>query len=171
MDEHSSTPPRVLVAYGTKRGATADIAEQIADVLNKTGCAAETRPAGEVRDLTEYDAVVLGGALYGNRWHRDARRLARRSGKALARTPVWLFSSGPLDDSATRGDIPPVSAVQRVADRIDARGHITFGGRLTDDTHGRMARMIVRSGHGGDFRDTGQIATWAEGIGRELNQA
>ncbi|MEV5607565.1 flavodoxin domain-containing protein [Streptomyces sp. NPDC052225] len=164
------TRPRVLVAYGTKRGATADIAEQIADALKKTGCAAETRPAGEVRDLAEYDAVVLGGALYAGRWHRDTRRLARRTEKVLADRPVWLFSSGPLDDSATRRDIPAVPAVRRVADRVHARGHVTFGGCLTDDTRGRTARMIVKSGRGGDFRDADQIATWAAEIGRELTR-
>ena len=45
--------------------------------------------------------------------------------------PVWLFSSGPLDDSAAEGDIPAVPQVQQVAKEIRARGHRTFGGRLT----------------------------------------
>ncbi|MBB5815647.1 hypothetical protein RFN52_36505 [Streptomyces collinus] len=51
---------------------------------------------------------------------------------------VWLFSSGPLDPSASERDIPPAPGVQRVMNRIGPRGHVTFGGRLT------WATMVTR---------------------------
>ncbi|WP_327351498.1 flavodoxin domain-containing protein [Streptomyces sp. NBC_01304] len=158
----------VLVTYGTKYGATADIARSIGDALRGHDCTVEVRPADEVRDLGTYNAVILGGALYAGRWHRDARRFARRHGKALERVPVWLFSSGPLDDSAPGR--PPTAQVRRLIRRLDARGHRTFGGRLDDTARGRMARMIVDSGKGGDFRDTSAITSWAQDIARELPQ-
>ncbi|WP_420037784.1 flavodoxin domain-containing protein [Streptomyces sp. cg28] len=161
--------PRVLVAYGSKNGSTAEIAERIGEALSKAGCATSVYPAREVSgDVAAYDAVVLGGALYSGHWHRDARRLARRAGPQLGARPLWLFSSGPLDASAAERDIPPVRGVRRVAERLDARGHITFGGRLDEHAHGRTARMIVRAGKGGDFRDLDQITGWAELIAREL---
>ncbi|MFZ3573049.1 flavodoxin domain-containing protein [Streptomyces sp. BH097] len=161
--------PAVLVAYGTKNGSTAEIARHIGDVLKKAGCAVTVRPANDTRTKAEeYDAVVLGGGLYAGRWHRHARAFARRNSRALEGRPVWLFSSGPLDASAVERDIPPTPGVRRVADRIDARGHVTFGGRLDETARGRMARMIVKSGKGGDFRDFEQITAWAEGIAREL---
>ncbi|MBO1334413.1 flavodoxin domain-containing protein [Streptomyces sp. VRA16 Mangrove soil] len=161
--------PRVLVAYGSKYGSTAEIADRIGDVLSKSGCATAVCPAREaVQDVSAYDAVVLGGALYAGHWHRDARRFARRARRALGSRPVWLFSSGPLDPSAAERDIPPVPGVRRIADRLDANGHITFGGRLDEHARGRMARMLVDSGKGGDFRDIAQITGWAERIAREL---
>ena len=55
--------------------------------------------AGDVRDLEGYDAVVLGSAVYGGRWRRDARRLLRRLPRSLGRRPLWLFSSGPVGES------------------------------------------------------------------------
>ncbi|MBN0042744.1 flavodoxin [Streptomyces actuosus] len=158
----------VLVAYGTTNGSTAEIAETIAEVLRKEGLTAEARPAGSVRDTDPYDAVVVGGGLYGGRWHRDARRFVRRHGEALSRRPLWLFSSGPLDASAGERDIPPVPGVKRTMDRLEARGHVTFGGCLEEGAKGWIARMIVRNGKGGDFRDFGQIETWAAGIGHAL---
>ncbi|MEU9188907.1 flavodoxin domain-containing protein [Streptomyces sp. NPDC048484] len=158
----------VLVAYGSKNGSTAQIAEHIGEVLTKEGLTVRVRPAAEVDELGSYDAVVLGGGLYAGRWQRDARRFARRHRKALTRLPVWLFSSGPLDASASEREIPPPPGVRRVSHRIAARGHITFGGRLEGDVRGRMARMIVESGKGGDFRDFEQITVWATTVAHTL---
>ncbi|MEU4498563.1 flavodoxin domain-containing protein [Streptomyces sp. NPDC023998] len=161
---------RVLVAYGTKNGSTAEIADVVADALKEAGLRSEARPAAAARDVTEYDAVVLGGALYAGRWHRDAVRFARRHEHALAERPVWLFSSGPLDASAGERDIPPVPGAARAATRLDAREHVTFGGRLEEGARGFIARMIVKQGRGGDFRDMERIRAWARGIAKEISK-
>jgi menaquinone-dependent protoporphyrinogen oxidase len=159
---------KVLVTYGTTNGSTAEIAEAVAGILAEEGIAAEAAPAGGVKDVTPYDAVVVGGGLYAGRWHKDARRFVRRNRRALAERPVWFFSSGPLDPSASEKDIPPVPAVRRAMDDVDARGHITFGGRLEAGARGRIAKMIVRNGRGGDFRDFTAIAAWAEQVAGAL---
>ncbi|GHC89739.1 flavodoxin domain-containing protein [Streptomyces flavofungini] len=159
----------VLVAYGSTYGSTAELARTVGAVLGEAGLTAEVRAAGEVKDLSLYDAVVLGGALYAGRWQRDARRFARRHRRGLSRRPLWLFSSGPLDSSASRRDLPPPPSVQRAARRLGAQGHVTFGGCLDERARGRVARMIVRSGKGGDFRDFEAVSAWAGGIARELS--
>ena len=158
----------VLVAYGTTNGSTAQIAEAIADVLRKDGLAADALPARTVASVSSYDAVVVGGGLYAGRWHKDARRFVRRHGRALAERPLWLFSSGPLDPSASERDIPPVPGVKKAMVRLDAREHITFGGCLEDGTKGWVAGMILRSGKGGDFRDFTAIEEWARRVAAEL---
>ncbi|CAL9661324.1 hypothetical protein SUDANB105_07025 [Streptomyces sp. enrichment culture] len=159
---------RVLVAYGTTNGSTARIAETVADVLRTRGLTVETAPAGAVDDVTPYDAVVVGGALYAGRWHKDARRFVRRHRRALAERPLWLFSSGPLDASATERNIPPVPGVRRVMTRLDAQEHITFGGCLEEGARGFVARMILRDGRGGDFRDFPGIERWAARVADEI---
>jgi menaquinone-dependent protoporphyrinogen oxidase len=161
----------VLVAYGTTNGSTAQIAEAVAEVLRKEGLTAETRPAQSVTSLAPYDAVVVGGGLYAGRWQKDARRFVRRERQALSRLPVWFFSSGPLDASASERDIPPVRGVQRTMNRLGVRGHVTFGGCLEEGAKGRIARMIVRNGKGGDFRDFAAIEEWAAHVGAELTGA
>ncbi|WP_411149215.1 flavodoxin domain-containing protein [Streptomyces sp. A30] len=163
-----TTTPRVLIAYGTKNGSTAEIAEWIAEALRDRQVDADVRSAAEVQDVTAYDAVLIGGGLYAGRWQRDATRFARRHRKALGRLPVWLFSSGPLDPSASERDIPPVPGVARLVTRLDARGHATFGGRLTEGARGFIARQIIQQGKGGDFRDRAQIEAWGHGIAAEL---
>lgn len=158
----------VLVAYGTTSGSTAQIAEAIADVLRKGGLRAEVLPARSVASVSPYDAVVIGGGLYAGRWHKDARRLVRRHGRALSTRPVWLFSSGPLDVSASERDIPPVPGVKKAMTRLDAREHVTFGGCLEEGAKGWVAGMILRSGKGGDFRDFTAIEEWAGRVAADL---
>ncbi|MGW7680153.1 flavodoxin domain-containing protein [Kribbella sp. NPDC054772] len=161
----------VLVAYGTKNGSTAGIADMIVTALQADGLTAEALPAADVSSIEGYDAVVLGGALYAGRWNRDARTFARRHADALRNRPVWLFSSGPLDDSADRREIRPVSQVAKLSDRLGAVEHVTFGGRLTEDAAGFMAKAMVRAGKGGDFRNPERIAAWSHTIATHLRTA
>ncbi|WP_329092633.1 flavodoxin domain-containing protein [Actinomadura citrea] len=158
---------RVLVAYASERGGTAEIAEWVGAALRESGVEADVRPAGEVPSLDGYDAVVVGGALYVGRWHREARRFVRHHADGLAHRPVWLFSSGPLDGSAQERTIDPVPGVAKFARRVHARGHATFGGRLAPDARGFMAAKIARTASG-DFRDRDRVGDWAAGIARDL---
>ncbi|MFF2779555.1 flavodoxin domain-containing protein [Streptomyces sp. NPDC058052] len=165
------TPKRVLVAYGSKHGSTGGIADEIGRALRDDGFDADVRPADTVTDVSAYDGVVLGGALYAGRWNGKARRCARRNAEQLRHRPVWLFSSGPVDRSAEQHDIPPVRGVARRMKQLGAREHVTFGGALTADNPDLVARTLVRHGKGGDFRDPARIRAWAHHIGAALGGA
>ncbi|WP_327122146.1 flavodoxin domain-containing protein [Streptomyces sp. NBC_01341] len=159
---------RVMVAYATKYGSTAEIAEVVAATLRNEGIDAEAAPASKVTDIGPYSAVILGSALYMGRWLRDARRFVRRHQRALRERAVWVFSSGPLDPSASERDIGPVPSAGRAMCRIHAREHVTFGGRLEAGAKGRVARMILEEDRGGDFRDFDAITTWATATAAEI---
>lgn len=160
---------QVLVTYGSERGSTAGIAETLAAAIHAHGFDVDVRPARGIEDVTEYDAVVVGGALYTGRWHREARTFVRHHRDALGRRPVWMFSSGPLDDSAARTQIPPVPGVRALMDRVGARGHVTFGGSLARDARGLVAsRMANRSA--GDWRDDHHIIAWGQDIAAALQR-
>jgi menaquinone-dependent protoporphyrinogen oxidase len=158
---------RILITYGSKLGGTAGIAEMLARTFREQGFQADVRPAPEVTSAKEYDAVIVGGALYASRWHRAARRFVKRHAKELWARPVWLFSSGPLDDSAARDELPPVPHLRRLMEFIRAQGHMTFGGRLEPDAKGFLASKMARQ-HSGDWRDPRLIRAWAEGISEAL---
>ncbi|MGW1246201.1 flavodoxin domain-containing protein [Streptomyces sp. NPDC002535] len=164
-------PKRVLVAYGSKAGSTAGIAEEIGKTLRDDGFDAVVLPADTVTDVSGYDGVVLGGALYAGHWTGKARRCARRNADQLRQRPLWLFSSGPVDSSADKRDIPPVRGVARRMKRLGAREHMTFGGALTAETSDPVARHMVERGGGGDFRNPERIRAWAHHIGTDLDAA
>jgi menaquinone-dependent protoporphyrinogen oxidase len=157
----------ILVAYGSKRGGTGGLAHMVADGLREQGFSVEVAPARTVQSVQDYEAVIVGGALYAARWHKDARRFVRRYVHDLRRRPVYLFSSGPLDYSATQKDIPPVKGVKKLMGDIGARGHVTFGGRLAPDAKGFPASAMAKK-NAGDWRDAGHVHTWAHGIAQSL---
>jgi menaquinone-dependent protoporphyrinogen oxidase len=158
---------QVLIAYGSKRGGTAGLAKMIGDELDGAGFQTVVKPAREVKALDGFDAVMLAGALYAFRWHRDARRFARRHAKTLRERPVWLVSSGPLDGSAAEREIPPVKQAAKVMTSIGARGHVTFGGRLEADAKGFPARAMAKKS-AGDWRDPAQVRKWAAIVAEDL---
>ncbi|HEU4674837.1 MAG TPA: flavodoxin domain-containing protein [Motilibacteraceae bacterium] len=159
---------RVLVAYGSTNGSTAEIAGWVAQALREDGLQVELADADHVEDVSSYDGVVVGGAVYVTRWHPAAQRLTRRHAEALRGRPVWLFSSGPLDTSADRGPVPVMRGAGKAASRVGAVEHVTFGGRIAPDAPSWMARRMAGSGLRGDFRNPERVRAWAHGIGAQL---
>ncbi|MFC4537115.1 flavodoxin domain-containing protein [Sphaerisporangium dianthi] len=160
---------RILVAHGSKRGSTAQIAEWIGEVLRDDGHEVDVLPADKARQVLGYDAVILGGSLYAGRWHAASRRFARRHAKTLEACSVWLFSSGPLDHSAVDHDIAPVAQVAGVMASVDALGHKTFGGRLLERPRGFVASMLAKS-KAGDYRDRELVRAWAKEVSSQLDR-
>ncbi|MGW8765866.1 flavodoxin domain-containing protein [Streptomyces sp. NPDC055815] len=68
---------RVPVAHGSRHGATAGIADEIGKALRADGIDAVVLPADTVTDVSGYDGVVLGGALYAGRKGGDFRNPTR----------------------------------------------------------------------------------------------
>jgi menaquinone-dependent protoporphyrinogen oxidase len=161
---------RVLVTAASRHQATHEIAGAIASGLREHGVAAEGRPVEEVHDLRDYRAVVLGSAVYMNRWLGPARRFALVHASELGQMPVWLFSSGPLGPPGH--EIPPgESADVPVLLRLTrASGHRRFGGRLEMRHLHFSERAVVRTIHAPevDCRDWDAIDRFAAEIADEL---
>ena len=151
---------RVLVAYGSRHGSTAEIAEAIAATLREAGLAVDCRKAGEVDSLDGYDAVVLGSAVYMRRWRRAARRFLDRFAGDLRERPLWVFSSGPIGDpeKINYDWAEPPRTIER-ADHLGAREHVVFGGRSLSTRIPEEQR---------DLRDWEEIRAWARRIAAEL---
>jgi menaquinone-dependent protoporphyrinogen oxidase len=162
---------RILVAYASKMGSTAEIAEAVAATLRGDSNEVDCVPAGEVTDLGSYDAVVLGSAVYAKRWRGDARHFLRKHRKALASKPFWVFSSGPVGDPAD--DAPnwtePPKVVAKV-NELGGRGHVVFGGSVPAEPEGFVAKSMAKNipPEFRDRRDWDEIKAWAQAIAAEL---
>jgi menaquinone-dependent protoporphyrinogen oxidase len=167
---------RVLVAYGTKYGSTAEIAEAIGRTLREHGFDVDVRRAREVRSVAGYRAVVVGSAVYMKRWRGDAQRLLQRNVDALSTRDVWLFNSGPVGDTAgDRSDealkwIRP-EKIRQLGERIGAHDDVVFGGSVDGDRGGFMRRNMAKNTPEAtrDVRDWDEIAAWAAGIAATLH--
>jgi menaquinone-dependent protoporphyrinogen oxidase len=175
---------KVLVAYASKTGYTKGIAEFIGEKLRQHGLQADVREAETIRDVGDYDAFVVGSAVYMFHWMKEAKQFVLRNHSFLAGKPVWLFSSGPVGPKATNAegrDLREVSGPKELDELRNAAKprdhHIFFGGldgtRLKG-TMGFFYRMARRSESAreampeGDYRDWKEIEAWAVGIADSL---
>ena len=164
----------VLVAYASKRGSTAEIAETVAATLRREGLGVCLERADDVQSLDRYDAVVLGSAVYMKRWRGDARHFLKKHRKALKQMPFWVFSSGPVGDPSKDNPewMEPPKTVEKV-EELGGREHVVFGGCLPAEPQGVMERAMLE-GTPREFRDRrdwAEIRDWARGISIALTAA
>ena len=160
---------RVLIAYATKHGTMAEVAEVIADELRSLDFQVDVQRVEEAADVTWYDAVIVGSALYMTRWRGEAVDFLRRHRGALSQRPVWLFHGGPLSTDPASFEQHLPDGVRVIADRIGVRGHVTVGGRLMPGTPGFVEGLMLRGGTSGDFVNPEAIRIWARAIAAELD--
>jgi menaquinone-dependent protoporphyrinogen oxidase len=160
-------PARVLVAYATKLGSNAEIAEAIAAELRVGGFQAAAHPVRAVASLDGWAAVVLGSAIYAAHWQRDARRFVLRFRDGLAARPLWLWSSGPLDERLAQAGLPISAHAAEITQGLGAFDHRTFGGRLAEDAP--IDPQVLQTHPIGDFRDWDAIRGYAAGIRAALS--
>ena len=161
----------VLVAYASKFGSTAEIAETIAEELQRTGLDVTCVPAGDAKSVTGYDGVVLGSAVYMKRWRREARRFLEKHARELERIPFWVFSSGPVGDPEQRdAEWEEPAKVIALAEQLGVRGHVVFGGSIPDEPKGFIQKALARETpeEFRDLRDWDEIRSWAATVAQAI---
>jgi menaquinone-dependent protoporphyrinogen oxidase len=180
---------RILVAYASKAGSTKGIAEFIGERLSEHGMQVDVLPVDSVQKVENYDAFVVGSAVYMFHWVKEAKRFVLRNGTLLATRPVWLFSSGPvgLQKADSKGrDLRDVSVsgpkeIDELREAARPRDHRVFFGALHSDRLGgtmglaykfiRRSKTMRESMPDGDYRDWEEVETWALGIAEALSAA
>ena len=166
---------KVLMAYATKYGATAEIADKIGQVLRQAGLRIDVLPVDRVSDLRSYEAVILGSAAYIGRWRKEAAKFLKSNEKVLADKLVWLFSSGPT------GEGNPVElmdgwrfpkSLQPIADRIQPKDIAIFHGAMYIEKLSWIEKWMIKKVKApvGDFRDWDAITSWAKTIADVLKK-
>lgn len=163
---------KILVTYASKHGSTAEISEAIADEIRSQGHEVDCVTTDRASDVAGYDAVVLGSAVYMKRWRREARQFLSRERRVLADRPLWVFSSGPFGEEPDSAWSEPADVV-RTIEKLGARDHVVFGGRLPLLPKNFIERSIARStpSETSDLRDWEEIRRWAAQIAAELATA
>jgi menaquinone-dependent protoporphyrinogen IX oxidase len=81
---------RILVAYTTNAGTTAEVAQVVAEELGRSGAQVDVRRLEEVTGLDGYAAVVIGAPMIVG-WHKAAIGFLKKNQQALSRVPVAYF--------------------------------------------------------------------------------
>jgi menaquinone-dependent protoporphyrinogen oxidase len=167
---------RVLVAYASRAGSTAGVAEAIgktlAEDLAEVGAQVDVRPMERVEDLAPYRAVVAGSAIRGGKWLPEAMEFVRAHRTELARKPFAAFlvcatmgSTNPAYRQGVAAWLGPVRELVPPTSEGLFAGDLDLG-KLPLNPQTVMLRAAVALGAlpGGDHRDWGKIRSWAREI-------
>ena len=154
-------------------GGTREIAEKIADHLEKDGFKVSVSAVGRVGDISDYGAVILGSAVYLGQWQKKAVRFVKKHAGKLARKKVWIFSSGPTGEgdpvTLLKGwEIP--GKLTAVMEQIGPEDITVFHGVVVREKLSGLARFMIDKVESpvGDYRDWQMISDWARQIGKSL---
>ncbi|MDO4260384.1 MAG: flavodoxin domain-containing protein [Actinomycetaceae bacterium] len=158
----------ILVTAASKHGATAEIADTIADVLSQRGHEVTRESPEKVESLDGIDAVVVGSGVYVMQWMEEAHQFMERFESELATRPVWAFSVGMKGVPKNVPQDP--SRIGPVLKRITAREVISLPGRYEPALLNLRERSMMRLAGAveGDFRDWDRVKSWAASIADQL---
>lgn len=157
---------RILVAYATKKGSTAEIAQAIAKELKAAGHTAEAVEIAQGASPAGYNAVVIGGPMYMGKIDGMGKFVKRHSTE-LARVPVAGFvvclAAAAKDPE---GMALAEKALHAALDPLKPVAETIFAGKLDPEKLSWFQRWITKKVKSpvGDFRDWGVIAAWARDL-------
>ena len=163
---------RILVAYASGLGSTAEIAVEIGQTLTAQGFEVDVRPVQENPPIADYQAVLLGSAVrYGN-WLPEAVEFVKANLQALNEVPVALFTvhitnlgNDPASTQARRAFVDQVRVLLHPVDEVFFAGKFDHRG-ATLLLPSLLARFIPSM----DFRDFKKVDAWADNIHHSLFQ-
>jgi menaquinone-dependent protoporphyrinogen oxidase len=160
---------RILVAYATNKGSTAEVAVAIGGTLRERGYEVDVVPVTRDPSPNGYAAVLIGSAVNGGQWLPDAVNYVHRHNDSWPHLPVAVFTvhimnAGP-DERSRRKRTAYLDAVRPLLRPVDEAFFLGIGPDSAKDSW--LARWLFRRFGGageGDCRDWAAIRTWAKAV-------
>lgn len=171
---------KILIAYASHFGTTGEVAEAIGDALSQEGYAVVTEWVKNVKELGEYDAVVVGSAIQYDKWMPEAADFVIANQNILEKIPVAYFFTcltlSKRNEKTERQARGYSDKLYALAPRVKPVDIGRFAGAVDYRQMSFFLRLIfgsllfVMGVKEGDYRDWAAIRTWAKSIGLKLAQ-
>jgi menaquinone-dependent protoporphyrinogen oxidase len=163
---------KILVAYGSHAGSTAEVADAIAKTLAEKGAVVEVKPVEKVKNIDGYGAVVVGTNIRAGQVKGSVKSFVSRNGQALKKVPVALFvvcltmkDDTPENRAKVSGWLAPLKTGIKPVDEG------LFAGKVDKSKLDIFARFVAEKmakieDH--DYRDWDKIRSWANALYAKL---
>lgn len=166
-------PGKILIAYASRTGTTAGVADAIGKALTDLGEEVDVIRMQDVGDLSPYKAIIAGSSIRDAKWLPEAMEFIRTNQSSLSQKPfaaflVCMTLAMPKADEyrpivatwldPVRAIVKPVSE-GLFAGALDIRKITSFSDRI-------KFRLSVMFGvwKEGDNRDWNAISEWAKSL-------
>ena len=155
-------PKKILIAYGSKAGSTAEVAEAIGEEMQQAGAEVSIQPVEAIKDIRGFDAVVVGSAVRAFHLLGITRRFLRRHKKALKQVPLAYFLVCLVMSEETPENIERAKGFAKPMLKIKEPVSLgLFGGCMDPSKLEGFAAKMMQSQSYADFRDWDEIRAWA----------
>ena len=159
---------KILVAYASKCGSTAEVAEAIGQVLNAKGVAVDVRQVNTVTDLSSYQAVIIGSAIRMGGWLSAAKKFVKTHQQTLSKIPTAYFAVClSLKDDTEENRQKAAKYLDAVRAIVEPKAVGLFAGKMDYRKLSFLDRLISEKmvkAPEGDFRNWDAIRSWAANL-------
>jgi menaquinone-dependent protoporphyrinogen oxidase len=161
---------KVLIAYTTAAGSTAEVAQAIGQEISGSNGTVDVFKTKEVKDLSPYRAVIVGTGIRAGQVYRDTLAFLERHQAALSRVPVACFVVCMTMKDGTEENRCQVETyvdqMREKAPQVQPLEVGLFAGKMDFKALPLPLKLIVKAmkSEEGDFRDWDAIREWAASI-------
>ncbi len=169
--QEANAGKKVLIVYDTKYGATRTLAYRIKDVLCSEGAQVDLSTVRKIKDLSSYDAVILGSAIIVEQWRPDMLKFMKAQENVLKDKKVAVFVTCGImreDNEENRGMAQKyyIDGVLKKYPNITLVGNAgLFGGVLDFSVLTFQDFIMIKAFNmmgEGDYRNFDNVGQWAK---------
>jgi menaquinone-dependent protoporphyrinogen IX oxidase len=154
---------KILIVYASFKGATMEIAQKMKVILEVNNCAVDIEPAANhVRDLSDYDLVILGCAIHGDTPHPAMIEFvqANSGGLKMKETAIYMVCITITSTKAGKRE-NAAHYPEKISLGFTPYRTAVFGGIAGDaGWFGNLMAKLILGVRPGDFRDWKKIENW-----------
>ncbi len=162
---------KILVAYGSVSGSTAETAVFIGKRLSEKGLQADVKPVEKIKSIEGYDGVIIGSSIMMGKMKQSVVKFVEAKKDALLKKPVAFFlvcltmkDDTPENRKIASGYLDPAKAV------VKPVGEGLFPGRVNYKTIPFPFNILTllpafkKAVPEGDYRDWKKVEKWVDEI-------
>jgi menaquinone-dependent protoporphyrinogen oxidase len=158
---------KILVAYATGYGSTGEVAKAIGQVISEEGAEVDVRSVKEIKELSSYDAIILGSAIRVGKPLGKAVKFVEKHKEYLNQVPFACFAVCLTMKEDTEDNRQMVmSYLKPITEKVKPVDAGLFGGMVETGKLSFIHRMMIKAVKApeGDFRDFNLIRSWAKEV-------
>ena len=172
--------PELLIAYTSRAGSTAEVAEALGESLREAGILVEVGPMSQVESLQGWKALILGAPLYIGRFPRVLNKFFHRHREGIELLRPWCFVLGPTQDVSKDFEAARIQAEKQFKKYpwFHPAELRILGGKWDPNTLPfpfsllrRLPANPMSKIPASDIRDWAAIREWAKAIARQVKSA
>ncbi len=159
----NQTSVKILVAYASEAGSTAEVAAYIKNQIEKEKYEVVLSSVKTVDSVKDYDVVFVGSPIYVGKWKKEATKFIETNQEILKSKQVFYFLTCmnlATDDPEKLAQVPKFLEHERSL--VEPLSEGRFAGVINMKKLSFFKKMMIKmvKAPEGDFRNWDEIANW-----------